>query len=311
MSANMSARADRAAWLVLAAHGAFVAFGTIAMVTILAGEFPTFLQTPYTAQVFRLSWTYTGPTLVVLGCLAALLHAWPRLGARRAFALFAVASGIALASELLGTNVGLPFGPYHYTEMLGYRINGDVPFPIPISWFYMLYGSLAICARLLPVRGRRLECWTWALAAGCVLTAWDIAQDPAMTAVTPVHWVWDFARFPAWVPAWLKTGAFYGMPPSNWIGWVLTGTVVARVMLAIVPPTTWRDTIATSRLPLVLYALNGVMPIAMCARHGMVWAAVLGTVAMAVPTWLAFRSALAPKFGGAGLLPPALVPSHD
>ena len=44
---------------------------------------------------------------------------------------------------------GLPFGPYSYTTMLGYRIGGLVPFPIPLSWFYMIYCSLAICGRFL------------------------------------------------------------------------------------------------------------------------------------------------------------------
>lgn len=285
-----ASRTERAGWLVLCVHASFVLFGTLALVTILAGEFPTFMQTPYTAEIFRLSWKFTGPTLVVLGCAAAILHSIPRLGARTAITLFAVATGIALASELLGTNIGLPFGPYHYTEMLGYRINGDVPFPIPISWYYMLYGSLAICARLMTADDSSRSRWRWALAAGVILTAWDIAQDPAMTVVTPVHWAWDFARVPTWVPGWVTAPFFYGMPISNWIGWVVTGSLIARVMLALVPPSRWRAQIVPSSLPLVLYALNGIMPIAMCARHGMWWAAVLGTVAMGVPLALAVRA---------------------
>ncbi len=284
-----TSRTDRAGWIVLGVHATFVFFGTLALVTILAGEFPTFMKTAYTADVFRLSWKFTGPTLVVLGCLAAILHSVPRLGARTALLLFVVATGVALASELAGTNVGLPFGPYHYTEMLGFRINGDVPFPIPISWYYMLYGSLAICGRVMSADDSSGSRWRWAIAAGFILTAWDIAQDPAMTAVQPVHWAWDFARVPAWVPGWLTHPFFYGMPISNWIGWVVTGALIARLMLAIVPPTIWRDRIAPSALPLVLYALNGVMPIAMCARHGMYWAAGLGLLGMGLPLALAVR----------------------
>ncbi len=302
-----ASRTERAGWVVLAVHGSFVVFGTLALVTILAGEFPTFMQTPYTAEVFRLSWKFTGPTLVVLGCVAAVLHSIPRLGLRTGLALFTIATGIALASELLGTNIGLPFGPYHYTEMLGYRIKGDVPFPIPISWYYMLYGSLAICARLMTADATNRTKWRWAITAGFILTAWDIAQDPAMTAVQPVHWAWDFARVPAWVPGWLTAPFFYGMPISNWIGWVVTGSLIARVMLALVSPAVWRDRIAPSALPLVLYALNGVMPIAMCARHGMWWAAVLGTIAMGTPLLLALKVrepglSTRPMTGGTGAL---------
>jgi len=83
---------------------------------------------------------------------------------------------------------------------------------------------------------------------------------------------------------------FYGMPLSNWLGWLLTGTVVARVMLAIVPPTVWVRRVAPSNFPLALYAVNGVLPIAICVRQGMPWAAGLGALAMLVPLALAVRA---------------------
>jgi hypothetical protein len=47
--------------------------------------------------------------------------------------------------------------------------------------------------------------------------------------------------------------------------------------------------VSPSRFPLVLYAVNGVLPIAICIRHGLTWAWVLGTIAMAVPLALALR----------------------
>jgi putative membrane protein len=80
------------------------------------------------------------------------------------------------------------------------------------------------------------------------------------------------------------------MPLSNWLGWLLTGTVVARVMLAVVPPSQWAARVAPSNFPLVLYAVNGVLPIAICAKYGMWWAAGLGFLAMALPLALAVRA---------------------
>ena len=87
--------------------------------------------------------------------------------------------------------------------------------------------------------------------------------------------------------------AFYGMPLSNWLGWLLTGIIVARVMLAIVPPARWTRDVSPSRFPLALYAVNGVLPIAICVRHGLTWAWVLGAIAMAVPLVLALRARVA------------------
>jgi hypothetical protein len=61
-------------------------------------------------------------------------------------------------------------------------------------------------------------------------------------------------------------------------------------MLAIVPPSTWRMTTAAFTFPLVLYATNGIMPIATVARHGYWWAVILGVIAMGLPLWLSVRA---------------------
>jgi uncharacterized membrane protein len=281
---------DRAANGLLAGHLALILFSTAAMVTILAGDFPSFMQGPYTMRVYELGWKYSGQVYILLGTFAALLHSAPRFGTGRAIALAVVSSGVALASELGGTNVGLPFGPYHYTEMLGYRIMGDVPYPIPISWYYMLYGSLAICARLMTADDSSATKWRWALAGRAFLTAWDVAMEVQMTNVLPVHWAWDLAKFPEWVPAFIKTPFFYGMPLSNWIGWYVTGVLIARLMLWMVPPTLWQKSVAPYAFPLVIYATNGIMPIAVTARHGYWWAAIGGLLAMGIPLWLAVRA---------------------
>jgi putative membrane protein len=271
-------------------------FSAYAFTTFLAGPPPEWLQTPTNQAILRMGWRFGGPTCVVLGALAALLHATGKLGARHALAIFAAAFSISLASELLGTATGYPFGPYSYTTQLGYRIAGLVPFNIPTSWFFMLYCSLAICGRLLVVKGGEdgraagREKWRWAIVAGLILTAWDVSMDPVMVRTT--HWLWHLS--PAAQQSALGrifvSDAFYGMPLSNWMGWLLTGTLVARAMLAIVPPAMFAARVSPSRFPLVLYGVNGLLPIAICARHGMWWAAVGGTVAMAIPVALAVRA---------------------
>ncbi len=281
---------DRAANGLLGGHLALILFSTAAMVTILAGDFPSYMQGPYTQQVYQLGWKYSGQVYILLGTFAALLHSAPRFGTGRAIALAVMSSGVALASELGGTNLGLPFGPYHYTEMLGYRIMGDVPYPIPISWYYMLYGSLAICARLMTADDSNATKWRWALAGGAFLTAWDVAMEVQMTNVLPVHWAWDLVKYGDWVPAFIKTPFFYGMPLSNWIGWYVTGVLIARLMLWLVPPSLWQKSVAPYAFPLVIYATNGIMPIAVTARHGYWWASIGGLLAMGIPLWLAMRA---------------------
>lgn len=286
--------ARRAAPGFLVAHVALIAFSTIALTTFLRGPMPAWLAQEPNATVYRLAWKFSGPTYVVLGAIAALLHVAGRIGWRRSLPMFLVASGIALGSELLGTSTGLPFGEYQYTALLGTRILGLVPFPIPISWFYMIIGSLAIVGRLMAARDDRMTKWKWSLAAGLVLVAWDVSMDPAM--VKTLHWIWGdgdvFTRsaLPAPIVAFFTRDVFYGMPLSNWVGWFVTGVIIARLILAFAPPSLLAARLSPSSLPIALYAVNGIMPVAICARDGMVWAAVFGTLAMLVPVALAVRA---------------------
>jgi putative membrane protein len=125
--------------------------------------------------------------------------------------------------------------------------------------------------------------------AGFVLTAWDVSMDPAMVA--SVHWQWHLPPLEG-MPLWqniLIGGHFYGMPLTNWLGWLLTGIVVARVMLWIVPPSKWAKQVSPSNFPLVLYGVAAVLPLGICVGRGMWLAFVLGTIAMVIPLWLAIR----------------------
>jgi len=278
---------------LFAAHLALIAFSTVAMVTILNRPPGEWLHEEPAATVMRLGWRFSGPLYVTLGALAAVAHLAGVLGAGRAVALFFAGAGLSLGVELAGTTAGLPFGEYHYSSLLGYRILGLVPFPIPISWFYMLTGCLTMVARTCAPRDDAKSKWRWAALAGAALVAWDVAMDPAM--VSTAHWTWGSgqlfrdAGLPAWLVAFFAGDAFYRMPLSNWLGWFLTGTVIARVMLAVAPPSLLAARLAPTRLPIALYVVNGIMPVALCLRDGLWWAAGLGSAAMLLPVALAIR----------------------
>jgi uncharacterized membrane protein len=280
----------RLAGVALAGHALLLVLSGVAFATFLAPPFSRWLATPANQQVARVMFSYGGQTTVVLGALAGICHAASRVGWKSALAIFLTGFTIALTAELTGTTTGYPFGPYSYTTQLGYLIGGRVPFNIPTSWFFMMYASLAICGRILRADDGNAGRWRWAVVAAFVLTAWDVSMDPAM--VTTTHWLWH-------LPAAGELSAlrrpflsnfFYGMPITNWLGWLLTGCLVARAMLEIVPPSRWAECISPTRLPLALYAVNGVFPILICVGRGMWLAVGFGTAAMALPLALALRS---------------------
>ncbi len=280
----------RIATMALIAHAALSAFSAFAFSTFLIPPYPAWLMTPSNQSVMRIGYTYGGQTTVVLGAIAGFAFLAACIGTSRTAMVFAVSFVLSLGSELAGTSTGLPFGVYSYTDQLGYKIAGLVPFNIPTSWFYMLVASLAICGRFLPAKDDNLSKWWWALVGGLVLTAWDVSMDPAMVKTT--HWLWfvpDLSTKSAFTQ-FIGTPFFFGMPLTNWLGWLLTGILVARAMLMLVPPSTWVRDVAPSRLPLALYAANGLLPLAICFAQDMVLAGVLGALAMAWPLTVALRA---------------------
>ena len=165
---------------------------------------------------------------------------------------FALACGLSLASELIGTGTGYPFGNYEYTSGLGYKILGRVPFSIPLSWFYMGLASLLL--------GGTLARWhpVWSVALGAYfLTVWDLVLDPAMAhpSLALNFWIWH------------QSGPYFGMPVQNFLGWTATGALFMGLSRwlwgAAVPP-------VAPRFPLAVYALNMVFAMVLSAAGG-VW----------------------------------------
>ena len=78
--AEHAALVRRAAVACLVAHAALTLFSAYAFSTFLAGPPPAWLQSPGNQAILRLGWRFGGPSCVVLGALAGLLHAAGRLG---------------------------------------------------------------------------------------------------------------------------------------------------------------------------------------------------------------------------------------
>jgi uncharacterized membrane protein len=284
----------RIATITLLGHLAFSAFSAFAFATFLLPPYPDWLQTDQNQKVMAVGYAYGGATTVTLGAISGLAFLAYAVGTRKALITFGVSFLLAFMSEYLGTVTDYPFGAYEYTSQLGYKLFSRVPFNIPTSWFYMLVASLAICGRFLPAKDDTVSKWWWAFVGGVVLTLWDVSMDPAMVKTN--HWFWQMGDLAdrSTFEQWIGRPIFFGMPLTNWMGWLLTGIVVARVMLAIVPPSEWVAKVAPNRLPIALYAINGLLPIVICFRWDMVPAGILGTIAMVVPLWAALRHDPAP-----------------
>ena len=169
-------------------------------------------------------------------------------------------------SEHIGTGYGFPFGGYEYTNLLGYKLGGRVPLVIPLSWFLMALPSWVLAHRVFPGREGRVGRM---FLAAYLLTAWDLALDPAMSFLTP-YWVWE------------NPGPYFGMPWVNLAGWMGTGLVLMGILEAL-GARRWAGGLSV-RWMATYYGVVLFMPLGMLAAGGH-WVAIAVTgIALLLPS---------------------------
>lgn len=249
----------RLAWGALAAYGLLtaVSIGAFAMMVGKAppaGEDVALWQAGYEFGMRHMGWM-----IIVAGFVAATAGLASVVGLRRGVLGSAVVVGMTLAVELVGAATGFPFGEHGYGAELGWRVLGLIPLVIPLSWFLMLYASLGIALRL--DRGPVATLVLTALG----LFAWDVLMEPAMSAAYP-FWFWR------------SSGVWYGMPLANWLSWLVIGPCIAWALRRVAGPALAE--VRHDRIPEVLYALTGAMPLALALQFGLYPAAAVGGGAM-------------------------------
>jgi len=227
------------------------------------------------------SWFYplAVPVLTVLATAAAWLHAAGQMGPRRAWAFFALTFVVGLLLETAGVRTGWIFGPYHYTDKLGWQFFGLVPVLIPLAWFMMMYPTWLIARRWLGMLMAAPPHWLVAAVGGLIMTAWDVLMDPIMVYLG--HWVW------------LRPGAYFGIPFHNFVGWWGMTFVTLWLFETVWKPPAPKETPAAPlRWGVLLYALVGASNLGIALRLGLVGPAVAGLWAMLpwmVVGWLSAR----------------------
>lgn len=211
------------------------------------------------------------PLATLLSFAFALDHGGQRLGWPRTWLLFGLTFAVSLLFESVGVATGWVYGPYHYTDALGYKFLGLVPLLIPVAWFAVSYPSFVIAGRLAPVV-KSVLAWRLSVAGlgAVIMTAWDLAMDPMMVAGG--YWVWEVE------------GAYFGIPLHNYAGWLLTIFVVFFLFLNLAKVTP--ENLAAvdrffERQAILIYAILTLSTVAVNFQFDLDGPALVGLFAMA------------------------------
>ena len=204
------------------------------------------------------TWAFHGFAVgnMLFGGLAVLLYALCSDRTRALIAFVAIYL-VSLASELMGTGLGIPFGPYSYTSLLGPKWFDLVPLLIPLSWFTMAWACWVIARQ----RTAKIPA---IIFATILLVAWDLLLDPAMSKVTS-YWIWG------------EAGNYYGMPWSNLFGWAVTGLVLFVILNKVEPEPRSKLSFAVS-----VYLVNFALPYGFCLLNQYWLAAFAGPASVAL-----------------------------
>ena len=153
-----------------------------------------------------------------------LVSASRDLGAGRALIFLVWGWGVAFAAEYASTRVGVPFGMYHYTESTrGIELYlSNVPFFDSLSFPFLAYAAFCLARRTLGRAQGAAVVWL----AGGLMTLLDVVIDPL--AVRGDQWVLGKVFY------YPSGGVYFGVPLSNFAGWLLVGwVIVGGYVLAI------------------------------------------------------------------------------
>ena len=158
------------------------------------------------------AWLAFNPALVLAGTLVMrsplIAGLAPLVDRHAAVGLLAV-TAYTYAIEFVAVTTGIPYGHFVYETQLGPMVFGMVPAALPIFFVPLVVNAFLLSVLLLG-RGAGTAVRRFALALG-ILVLVDLVLDPAAVSL-------GFWRY-------LDGGLYYGVPISNYAGWLLSGAV--------------------------------------------------------------------------------------
>ena len=144
---------------------------------------------------------------VVLFAIPSYRTLWRWLGASAAFKVLCALGLFAIGIETFAILTGWPYGEFSYGEKIGAKL-GVVPWTVPFAWTPLVLCAAALASRWAPSK-------YFVAAVALVLVFIDLLLDPG--AVQQGFWRYKYP------------GAYYGVPLSNYFGWLVSGAIGALI----------------------------------------------------------------------------------
>lgn len=187
----------------------------------------------------RFAWTAS--VIIALNGIVVLLSELRAVPPRRALGVFAVLVAALFLVEYVGSQTGVPFGSYAYTETLGLTIVG-VPPVIAIAW----YGTVIAGWRIAQAAVGGSRPGAAAFLAGLLAVGLDVVLEP-VAATVERYWLWEGGT----------------VPLQNYLSWfvfaALAALVVRRITPGVPPPGSVKTAVLVLSMQWSLFVLTGLV----------------------------------------------------
>lgn len=136
------------------------------------------------------------------------------LGWRNSIILFLILGFFALLIETNAIMTGFPYGHFGYSELLGFKLFGYVPWTVAFAWTPLIISAFAVARNLSNIAVLRI------FIIAILLILFDLVIDPG--AVLLGFWKYKDA------------GLYYGVPFLNFVGWGFSGILGAILLEVLV-----------------------------------------------------------------------------
>jgi len=164
--------------------------------------------------------------------ISLVFHAVLTMGLTSFVTLLGLGMLITVATEWLAMKYNI-WGSYEYSKKFTPILSGGMPLPVVIAWGVSLLISywvalsiysftLQFLGSLIPSESSRILRIKLSLLATMVAVSGDLVMDPVMAKHG--HWKWK------------KSGKWYGIPFSNFVGWFITCEITFFAIFTLIDP---------------------------------------------------------------------------
>jgi len=161
--------------------------------------------------------SFVSSLMVIIFAIPCYVGVIQSLGKRNGVQLILLMCVFAIVLENIAIITGFPYGRFEYRSFIGQNI-GHVPWTVGFAWTPILFGALSLTRKylsssLFPAHTVVANAVISIVATAALMTLFDVVLDPG--SVSLGFWVWE------------NSAGFYGVPWSNFFGWLLSSACAA------------------------------------------------------------------------------------